>query len=184
MAIKKANLKLTSAMEPTLSARGSVMRLGTKNRGNHFASSADPGLKISYNSLPLGASKNVANRAPHPASAEGNPIEKACKSRRQKMSNAMSIDAATRDFFNVVGAGPVASSSSTALDESNAIELKRPIEFGFATRRGAKHEGLCCVATRRKGKAFGWKAKTELAKTTRTATIKLRLVDDMSANLI
>ena len=174
---------LTSSTDPTLSARGSVMRLGTKNNGKNFASSAAPGLKISYSRGPPGVSKNVAKRAPHPANADGNPMAKVCSSLRKKISSPISKDAAKKVFFKVTGFAALASSPA-ALVESNVMDLKGLIGFGRCATTGRFNSGdFSRVEARRKETVFCWNATAAPAKTTTSiATFKALLVDHMSTS--
>lgn len=89
---------LTSVDEPIGSASGNVMRLGTKNTGNHLASTAAPGANCPYNVFPKGARRKVAKSAPQPLREAGNEIAYLMKRARKASLMAKKLTMATIAF--------------------------------------------------------------------------------------
>lgn len=90
----------TSKAFPKPLANGSVIKLGTKNTGNHFANKAAPGVNTSYTlsphlflSLLLNASSASidAKSAPHPAKDDGNGMEYFWNNARNCVSSRIKI---------------------------------------------------------------------------------------------
>jgi len=97
------NIFSTSVAEPKLGAKGSAIKLGTKNTGSHLASSAAPGLNSPCTASPklllddgdpsvllkTPSKRRAPKRAPHPARDGGNGMAYLAKSVLKAMSRAM-----------------------------------------------------------------------------------------------
>lgn len=110
-------VKLTSNEEPRLCASGNVTKDGTKKTGNHLAKTAAPGLNKLYTPSPSDSftvpsvTKSV-NSVPHPASDDGNDMDRDLSSLRNPMSSATR---ATVDEMEVISEGLFVAGSGTSL---------------------------------------------------------------------
>jgi len=79
---------------PTLGAKGSMAKPGTKKMGNHFARRPDPGVKYAKIVSPkpvfkISPTTNTTNSNMHPPNMDGNAILRATKTLRSNTSKIM-----------------------------------------------------------------------------------------------
>lgn len=99
--------------------------------GKNFAINAAPGLSREWRREPLGAIKKVANKTPHPASADGKDIEKNCNSRLKRISRKTSTEAANNDFFTEL-------LKLEGLDSDSLLALSSPVDADKTALQGFK----------------------------------------------